>query len=320
MKKDVAILTVNNVAKRRGRNWVLKDLSFCVQGGSILGLLGPNGAGKTTLMEIISGISHPDRGTVTVDSPTACKQFVHSKFFVGAQLQQTSLHAKGTVLEHLRVFSSFYKKPIPLKPLLEYVKLESKKNVYYMHLSGGEKQRLALALVLVGNPHLILLDEPTTGLDAHMRNELHEMILNLKRAGKTILLCTHYIEEAEKLCDKVAILNKGQMLALDSPAKLKEILPNEEQLEIVVEGEVNEDWFMRLPGVIRANRKGDVYSVWGKTGRNLLEVVMSSLRAEGKQILSSKVVKASLEDVFIRLTGESTMGSASSETDQPLFV
>lgn len=307
MPKEAIILSIDNVSKRRGKVWVLKDVSFRVERGSILGLLGPNGAGKTTLMEIISGISYPDRGTVKVGDPACNEHSNHQESLVGAQLQETSLHAKGTVLEHLQVFSSFYSKPVPLKSILEFVKLDDKKDVYYMHLSGGEKQRLALAMVLVGDPSLILMDEPTTGLDAHMRNDLHAMIIALKSTGKSILLCTHYIEEAEKLSDKVAILDRGQILAMDSPVELKKRLPSREHLELVVDGEVNEDWFLCLPGVKGVMRKEeDVFSIWGESGHQLLDLAINALRSEGKAITSSRIVNTSLEDVFIELTGNTS--------------
>src|SRR5271157_2431094 len=215
------ILQVENLVKRYGHLQAVRDVSFAVEEGEVFGLLGPNGAGKTSTIEILEGLRVADGGRVSVCGFDPMKNPTELKHEIGAALQSTSLPDKLKVTEALRLFSSFYKRGRKPEELLKRFGLEEKRNAFYHQLSGGQKQRLALAMALVNDPRVLFLDEPTAGLDPQVRREIYNIIEELKHEKKTIVLTTHYIEEAERLCDRVAIVDHGKVVALGTPRELK---------------------------------------------------------------------------------------------------
>src|SRR5574337_504129 len=214
------VVSVQDLRKRYGSVEALRGISFEIHRGEVFGLLGPNGAGKTTTIEILEGLRHSDEGTVRVCGLDPARERRELKQRIGAQLQATVLADKIRVEEALALFASFYERTAPLEMLLERFGLAEKRRAFFEHLSGGQKQRLALALALVNNPELVLLDEPTVGLDAMLRRDIHALIGKMREEGRTILLTTHYIEEAEKLCSRVAIIDHGRVVALGTPRDL----------------------------------------------------------------------------------------------------
>src|SRR5580693_3513193 len=216
------IIDVHNLTKSYGPVEAVRGLSFSVQEGEVFGLLGPNGAGKTSTVEILEGMRTPDGGTARVcglDPEKAGEQF---KQKIGAVLQSTSLPDKLRVHEALELFAHFYDRRADTEQLIKRFQLEEKRGAYYSQLSGGQKQRLALAMALVNDPEVVFLDEPTAGLDPQVRREIYNIIEELRKDKKTVLLTTHYIEEAEKLCDRVAIVDHGKIIKMGTPRELKQ--------------------------------------------------------------------------------------------------
>src|SRR5690242_4537185 len=216
------ILRVQNLIKRYGNVEAVRGVSFSVQEGEVFGLLGPNGAGKTSTIEILEGLRTPDGGDISVCGLDPRRNPNELRQEIGAVLQSTALPDKLRVMEALRLFAGFYKRRRDPEELLKRFGLEEKRNTYYSKLSGGQKQRLALAMALINNPRVLFFDEPTAGLDPQVRREIYDIIEELRREKKTILMTTHYIEEAERLCDRVAIVDHGKVIAIGSPRELKE--------------------------------------------------------------------------------------------------
>src|SRR6202171_2497485 len=217
-----SILQVENLVKRYGDVEAVRGVSFNVEEGEVFGLLGPNGAGKTTTVEILEGLRTPDGGRVSVCGFDPQRDSDAREHEIGAALQPPSLPDKLRVMEALRLFASFYERRRNPEELLKRFGLEEKRNTFYSQLSGGQKQRLALAMALVNDPKVLFFDEPTAGLDPQVRREIYDIIAELRHEKKTIVMTTHYIEEAERLCDRVAIVDHGTVIALGSPRELKE--------------------------------------------------------------------------------------------------
>src|SRR5271157_4533156 len=215
------VLQVENLVKRYGDVEAVRGVSFSVEEGEVFGLLGPNGAGKTSTIEVLEGLRVADGGTATVCGLDPQKSPNELKNEIGATLQATSLPDKLRVSEAIRLFASFYKRTRNPNELLKRFGLEEKRHSFYNQLSGGQKQRLALAMALVNDPRVLFLDEPTAGLDPQVRREIYGVIEELRQEKKTLLLTTHYIEEAERLCDRVAIVDQGQVIAHGTPRELK---------------------------------------------------------------------------------------------------
>jgi ABC-2 type transport system ATP-binding protein len=216
------VLHVENLTKRYGDVEAVRGISFQVAEGEVFGLLGPNGAGKTSTVEILEGLRDADGGTVSVCGFDPRTQAGELKHEIGAALQSTALPDKLRVMEALRLFAGFYKRRRNPEDLLKRFGLEEKRNTFYSQLSGGQKQRLALAIALINDPKVVFLDEPTAGLDPQVRREIYDVIGELRRGNKTIVLTTHYIEEAERLCDRVAIVDHGKVIAQGTPRELKQ--------------------------------------------------------------------------------------------------
>lgn len=246
----MSLLEVKNVVKKYGRKKVVNDISFEVKAGEIFGILGPNGAGKTTTLEMIETLRRPDAGTILLDGVEVAKDPDKIKRMIGVQMQTTLLYDKLTLTEQLDFLISIYGvSGITSEKLLKKVDLLEKANSYPEHLSGGQHQRFGIAAALVNKPKIIFLDEPTTGLDPQARRNMWDLIKDFKKDGITVMLTTHYMEEASLLCDRIAIMDEGKIVALDKPRKLiQQLLDSGFKKEIEVQQADLEDVFINLTG------------------------------------------------------------------------
>jgi ABC-2 type transport system ATP-binding protein len=274
-----------------------------VQPGEIFGLLGPNGAGKTTTLECILGLRDPDAGEIEVCGIDLRRNSSAAKERIGAALQSTALQEKITPREALGLFASFYKKKADLNALIQRFDLSEKADSFYDTLSGGQKQRLALALALVNEPEFLLLDEPTAALDPQSRRELHDAILDLKSSGKTVVLTTHYIEEAEQLCDRIAIVDHGKIIAEGTPSALIAASKALPRVTVQTSKPLDEARAAKLGGVVSVEREhGRLALATARVGETVIDLV-KWIEAEGNELSDMQVRKPTLEDVFIELTG-----------------
>ncbi len=298
-----SILQVENLVKRYGDVEAVRGVSFNVEEGEVFGLLGPNGAGKTTTVEILEGLRDPDRGRVSVCGLDPQRDSAALKHEIGAALQSTSLPDKLRVMEALRLFASFYKRGREPEELLQRFGLEEKRNTFYNQLSGGQKQRLALAMALVNDPKVVFLDEPTAGLDPQVRREIYDIIEELRREKKTILMTTHYIEEAERLCDRVAIVDHGNVIALGSPKELKQRSADKTRLEVRLARPESDAALRSLDGVADCRVVDGGYVLHTQRPPQTIVSLVKHLEAQGNELASLEISSPSLEDVFIELTG-----------------
>ena len=299
------IIEVHNLTKHYGPVQALRGVSFEVQEGEVFGLLGPNGAGKTSTVEILEGLRPPDGGIVSVcglDPQTPGDAF---KQEIGAVLQATALPDKLRVGEAVSMFASFYKRRRDPAALLKRFGLEEKRNTFYSQLSGGQKQRLALAMSLVNEPRVLFLDEPTAGLDPQVRREIYTIIEELKKERKTILLTTHYIEEAEKLCDRVAIVDQGRVIAQGTPRELKQRSAGTTRIELRLARPESDSALKQLEGVADCRASDGVYVVHSTRVPQTIVSLVKYLEAHGNELSSLDIAAPSLEDVFLELTGRS---------------
>jgi ABC-2 type transport system ATP-binding protein len=297
------VLHVENLTKRYGDVEAVRGISFSVEEGEVFGLLGPNGAGKTTTIEILEGLRTPDGGKLSVcgyDPRTHADELKHE---IGAALQSTSLPDKIRVSEAIRLFASFYKRRRNVDNLLKRFGLEEKRNSFYSQLSGGQKQRLALAMALVNDPKVLFLDEPTAGLDPQVRREIYDIIEELKREKKTIVLTTHYIEEAEKLCDRVAIVDHGKLITEGTPRALKESSADKTRIEVRLAKPESEVTLKGLDGVSDCRAINDTYVLHCQRPPQAIVALVKHLEVLGNELVSLEIATPSLEDVFIELTG-----------------
>jgi ABC-2 type transport system ATP-binding protein len=297
------VVKVHGLYKNYDAVEALRGVSFEVQEGELFGLLGPNGAGKTTTIEILEGLRTPDRGTVRVCGLDPQREPFEMKNLAGAALQSTSLPDKIRVGETLDMFAHFYRNPRNTDELLKQFQLEEKRDAFYHHLSGGQKQRLALALALVNNPRIIFLDEPTAGLDPQVRREIYGTLETLKKEKKTILLTTHYIEEAERLCDRVAIVDYGRVMALGTPRELKQRSAGTTRIEVRLSQSPLDGALNRLEGVAEWSKEDDVYALRSTAPTKTIVALVKYLEAEGVELQALEMQSPSLEDVFLELTG-----------------
>jgi ABC-2 type transport system ATP-binding protein len=298
-----AVILVEDLYKNYGPVEALRGVSFAVEEGEVFGLLGPNGAGKTTTVEILEGLRAPDKGRARVGGLDPQKSGNEFKQRVGAVLQSTSLPDKIRVEEALELFASFYRNRIHARQLLQRFQLEEKRNAFYSELSGGQKQRLALALALVNDPRVLFLDEPTAGLDPQVRREIYDIIEELRRERKTILLTTHYIEEAERLCDRVAIIDLGKVIALGTPRELKQRSGDTTRIEVRLARPDVDGSLARLDGVADCRESDGAYILHSTRPPQTLVALVKHLEARGNELQSLEIASPSLEDVFIELTG-----------------
>ena len=297
------VLQVENLVKRYGEVEAVRGVSFSVEEGEVFGLLGPNGAGKTSTIEVLEGLRVADGGSATVCGLDPQKNPNELKNEIGATLQATSLPDKLRVSEAIRLFASFYKRRRNTDELLKRFGLEEKRHSFYNQLSGGQKQRLALAMALINDPRVLFLDEPTAGLDPQVRREIYGVIEELKREKKTIVLTTHYIEEAEKLCDRVAIIDYGKLIASGTPRELKQRSGDTARLEVRLARPAAKESLKQLDGVTDALEVDGSYVLHCQRTAPAIVSLVKHLEAQNNELVSLEIATPSLEDVFIELTG-----------------
>ncbi len=296
-----AVIEVQNLHKTYADTVAVDDISFAVQEGEIFGILGPNGAGKTTTVECIEGLRAPDRGTVSVLGLDPERDRAELTQRLGVQLQESRLPDKLRVDEALDLYSSFYRNPADWRALIEMLGLTDKTKTRFAKLSGGQKQRLSIALALVGSPQIAVLDELTTGLDPGARHDTWELIEGVRDRGVTIVLVTHFMEEAERLCDRVALIDSGRVVAIDTPATLAEEVETEQRIQFRPSVPLPEGLLESLPDVTHVIHRGDVVVVTGNS--NALNTVTSVLARNQIVARQLRVDQANLEDAFLALTG-----------------
>jgi ABC-2 type transport system ATP-binding protein len=282
----------------------LAGVDLAVRRGECFGLLGPNGAGKTTTVEILEGLTRPDEGIVEVLGTRWGSGSEHAlRERLGVQLQETQLGEKLTVEETLRLFASFFARSRPLGEIIATVELEEKRHAWVGKLSGGQKQRLALACALVSDPDLLFLDEPTTGLDPQARLKVWEVVERFRSRGGTVLLTTHYMEEAARLCDRVAIMDHGKILALDRPAALVASLGAEQIVEFRVRPDLSPEVMTGLVGVSSVVRTEGTWKLSVRRIGEALPALLAEIERQEVVLESLATHQATLEDVFVSMTG-----------------
>jgi ABC-2 type transport system ATP-binding protein len=278
-------------------------LDLEIHAGECFGLLGPNGAGKTTTVEILEGLLAPTSGEVELLGRTWTSDGDWLRQRLGISLQETNLPDKLTVEETLRLFRSFYAAGPEVSDLLELVSLTDKRKTWYVKLSGGQKQRLAVACALAGDPEVLFLDEPTTGLDPQSRRQIWGLVERFKADGRTVLLTTHYMDEAQRLCDRVAVIDKGKVIALGTPAELIRSLEGTEVVEFTCDGTLEEGSVSAVPGVHAVKTRGDRLSLTVEQLHKTLPLLVGHIQQKGRTLTSLSTHHATLEDVFVNLTG-----------------
>ena len=300
-----AIVQVDKLRKVYGATVAVDEVSFEVQEGEIFGVVGPNGAGKTTTIECLEGLRKPDSGTLRVlgADPQVKGQFLREH--AGMQLQQSNLPERMRVWEALDLYSSFYPQPVNWQALLTRLGMDEKRNTPFAKLSGGQKQRLFIALALLPDPQLIFLDELTTGLDPQARHAIWDLVLDVRAQGKTILLTTHFMEEAERLCDRVAVLDHGRIIALDTPQALIHNLGAEERVVFIPDQLLPVDFTDCLSGAVRLEKQGERVVLHATNGRKvpLVSEVVGLLAEREIRFHDLRTEQPNLEDVFLSLTG-----------------
>jgi ABC-2 type transport system ATP-binding protein len=290
-----------------GKVEAVRGLNLEIQGGECFGLLGPNGAGKTTTIEILEGLLAPTSGQVTILGHTWQKNSREVREWLGISLQETRLSEKLTVRETIELFASFYREPRSSDEVLDDLQLGEKADAMVGKLSGGQRQRLAVATALVGNPKILFLDEPTTGLDPQSRRQLWELIRNFQRGGGTVLLTTHYMDEAERLCDRLAIVDHGQVIAEGTPSDLIDRLGGHHVVEFAASGNSGDgtalDVWRTLPGVESVRHDDGLVSLTVREPHLTIPALLDAVEKHGSQLLHLTTRQASLEDVFVNLTG-----------------
>jgi ABC-2 type transport system ATP-binding protein len=295
------VIEVQQLHKRYRDTVAVQDVSFTVQEGEIFGILGPNGAGKTTTVECVVGLRAADRGTINVLGFDPRRDRAELTQRLGVQLQESQLPERLRVAEALELYSSFYRAPADWRALMEALGLADKAKTRFAQLSGGQKQRLSIALALVGNPKVAVLDELTTGLDPQARRDTWALIEDVRARGVTIVLVTHFMEEAERLCDRVALIDAGRVVVVDTPAALAERAQVEQRVHFRPSAPLDDALLTALPDVTSVTRRGEAVLVSG-TG-NVLNAVTSTLARHGIVAEHLRVEQPSLEDAFVALTG-----------------
>ena len=297
-------IRVSGIRKSYGQHVAVDDVSFEVNQGEIFGLIGPNGAGKTTTMECVEGMRTPERGTISV---LALDPFRHAHQLqdrIGVQLQESQLQKRIKVWEAVHLWASLYPRAVDGDQLLEQLGLVEKRNSWFMTLSGGQKQRLFIALALINDPELVFLDELTTGLDPQARRAIWGLVRGIRERGKTVFLTTHLMEEAERLCDRVAIIEHGRIIDIDSPAGLVARHCPERTVVLATDDVQAEERFLTIRQVQAVTRQDARLSIRGR-GDDLVTEIIHCLADNRMRVTEFRTVVPTLEDVFLKLTGHS---------------
>jgi ABC-2 type transport system ATP-binding protein len=298
------VIGVTNLVKSYGSVKAVNQISFEVAQGEVFGMLGPNGAGKTTTVEIMEGLRTADSGSATVLGMDVSKDTRAVKERIGVQSQSPALFPGLKVREIINFFRSLYKKSVPTSQIIELAALQESKDVLFRNLSGGQQQRLSVALAFVNDPEIIFLDEPTTGLDPQARRAMWEVIETFQRAGKTVVLTTHYMEEAQRLCDRIAIMDYGQIIALDSPQRLIESNIKESAIQFKMKDYPGDQVLTSLPNVSKVVREGDDIIIYTGDIPSAISGLLAMASQRSAELSELSVRQATLEDVFLKLTGK----------------
>jgi len=299
------VVSVSGVRKTYGKTVAVDEVSFEVYDGEIFGLIGPNGAGKTTTLECVEGIRKPDRGMISVLGLDPFADVYQLQERIGVQLQQAHLQKRIKVWEAVHLWASLYKKPVSHGDrLLEQLGLAEKRNAWFMTLSGGQQQRLFIALALINDPEVVFLDELTTGLDPQARRAIWELVRGIRARGKTVFLTTHLMEEAERLCDRVAIIEHGRIIDVDTPQRLIDRHCPDRSVVLTTDDAMAEERFRALTQVVDLARDGNQFTIHGR-GDGFITEVIQCLAEHQVRVSDFRTVQPSLEDVFLKLTGHS---------------
>ncbi|MBA2302048.1 MAG: ABC transporter ATP-binding protein [Acidobacteria bacterium] len=293
---------VATLRKVYGRTVAVHDVSFDVQPGEIFGLIGPNGAGKTTTMECIEGVRRPDRGVISVLGLDPARDAYRLQQRIGVQLQAAQLQKRIKVREAVAFWASLYPHPADGDQLIEQLGLSEKRDAWFMTLSGGQKQRLFIALALINDPQLVFLDELTTGLDPQARRAIWDLVRGIRQRGKTVLLTTHLMEEAERLCDRVAIIDHGRIVDVGTPAELVRRHCPERTVIVGTDDPEATERFGAIPQIESVERRGSEVILHGR-GEDLVTHVIRCLAEHRIHVIDFRSEVPTLEDVFLRLTG-----------------
>ena len=297
-----AVIRVNAIRKTYGQTVAVDEVSFEVQPGETFGLIGPNGAGKTTTMECVEGLRAPDRGAISVLGLDPGRDRYTLQKRIGVQLQEAQLQKRIKVREAVAFWASLYNAPIDGDRLLEQLGLREKRNAWFMTLSGGQKQRLFIALALINDPELVFLDELTTGLDPQARRAIWDLVRGIRDRGKTVFLTTHLMEEAERLCDRVAILDHGNVIDIGTPAELVRRHCPERAIVVATEAASAQERFRAIPAVESVDVQGQQFTIRGR-GDELVTQVIQCLGEHRMPVVDFRTEAPTLEDVFLKLTG-----------------
>jgi ABC-2 type transport system ATP-binding protein len=298
------VIHVSGIRKTYGRTVAVDDVSFDVDEGEIFGLIGPNGAGKTTTMECVEGLRTRDRGAISVLGLDPFRDVRTLQNRIGVQLQEAQLQKRIKVWEAVDLWASLYAKPLNGDRLLEQLGLTDKRNAWFMTLSGGQKQRLFVALALINDPEVVFLDELTTGLDPQARRTIWDLVRGIRERGKTVFLTTHLMEEAERLCDRVAIIDHGRIVDIGTPDALVTRHCPERTVILVTDDTTAEDRFRAMPRVTAVTCHDQRFTILGR-GDDLVTNVIHCLSENRIRVTDFRTELPNLEDVFIKLTGHS---------------
>jgi ABC-2 type transport system ATP-binding protein len=298
------VIQVSGIRKTYGSTVAVSEVSFDVSEGEIFGLIGPNGAGKTTTMECVEGVRRPDQGAISILGLDPFRDVYQLQNLIGVQLQQAHLQKRIKVWEALDLWASLYTKAVDANRLLEQLGLADKRNAWFMTLSGGQKQRLFIALALINDPEVVFLDELTTGLDPQSRRAIWDLVRSIRERGKTVFMTTHLMEEAERLCDRVAIIEHGKIIDMGSPRELVGRHCPTQTVVLATDNALAEERLRRIPQVVAVTRQESRYTIQGQ-GDDFVTEVIHCLSENRIRVTDFRTVLPNLEDVFLKLTGHS---------------
>ena len=301
---DEIVVEVKDLVKAYGDVKAVRGISFNIAKGEVFGMLGPNGAGKSTTVEIIEGLRRADSGSATVLGINISKDTRTVKERIGVQSQSPALFPDLQVKELINFFRSLYKKSVPTSQIIDLASLQESRDILFRNLSGGQQQRLSVALAFVNDPEIIVLDEPTTGLDPQARRAMWEVIENFRNSRKTVLLTTHYMEEAQRLCDRIAIMDYGKIIALSSPQQLIESNIKENAIQFKMKEYPGDQVLASLPNVTKVIKEGDDIVVYTNNIPAVIAGLLSLASQRSTELSELSVRQATLEDVFLKLTGK----------------